>query len=159
MHPLVKDMRGLKFGKLTPIEYVGGPNGKWLCECDCGNECEVPSYNLRRTDRPTISCGCIRPERIKKHGHTKLEGHWKSPTYRTWCKMKDRCLNPDERMAQYYNKEMLCERWYQFENFLEDMGERPDGCEIHRVDNDKGYSPDNCEWKDRILHRQEHVGL
>jgi hypothetical protein len=155
MHGLVKDITGQKFGKLTTIIYVGGSNGKWLCHCECGNECEVPSYNLRRKDRPTISCGCIRPERIKKHGHSKL--NWKSPTYISWAKMKDRCLNPDERIKKYYNKEMLCERWMKFENFLADMGKRPEGYEIHRIDDSKGYSPDNCEWKDRILHRKEHT--
>lgn len=154
MHGLVKDIRGQKFGKLTPLEYIG--KSMWLCKCDCGNEAKVSSDNLKSKKRPTVSCGCIRSERCKKHGHSGLG--WKSPTYKSWDCMKNRCLYTEERLKKYYNKEMLCKRWYKFENFLEDMGERPKDCEIHRIDSSKGYFPDNCEWKDRILHKKEHTG-
>lgn len=149
-------------GMLTAIKPTNEKRYKevvWLCECDCGKHHKINVGSFSTTN----SCGCKQYDHLKgnkyneKHGHTKLEGRWKSPTYITWCKMKDRCLNPDERMKKYYDKDMLCERWYKFENFLKDMGERPENCEIHRINNDEGYSPDNCEWKDRILHRQEHV--
>ena|SRR2546423_2557785 len=72
----------------------------------------------------------------------------KSPTYRSWRAMKTRCLNTKHEYHWLY-KGKLCQRWLIFENFLADMGERPEGLTIDRIDGSKGYYKANCRWADR----------
>ncbi len=80
------------------------------------------------------------------HGHR--QNGKKTPTYYTWCKMLERCSNPKQDHYDMYGGRgiTVCERWLKFANFLADMGERPAGTTLHRIDNDKGYEPGNCEW-------------
>ncbi len=141
------DMTKQKFGKL----FVTGraANGKrtqarWNCVCDCGGKVTVYGYSLR--DGHTKSCGCLSKETTIERSTT--HGMCGTATYSTWNCMKTRCENPKTKNYKNYGGRgiTVCGRWDKFENFLEDMGEKPEGLSIERVDNNKGYFKENCKW-------------
>lgn len=90
-------------------------------------------------------------ERALRHGHTS-EGK-ATPTYVSWAHMLQRCENEDNRAyADYGGRGItVCERWHTFDNFLADMGEKPVGLTLDRIDNDRGYEPGNCRWATRAV--------
>jgi hypothetical protein len=150
---------GDKYGRLTIIKEVEpyiAPNGdkrrKFECLCNCGNTTNVKLNDL--THNRITSCGCLNKEmsknRLITHG---LRYH---PLYKTWCGLKQRCYNTKYvRYNDWGGRGIkVCDRWLNsFENFLEDMGNRPNGYSIDRIDNDGNYEPNNCRWADNKTQR------
>lgn len=148
MKPKIKNLSGRKFGKLTAIEFAYKDERGyiyWKCLCDCGNEIYVTRGHL--CSGTTKSCGCL----FVKHGHT--SNYERSPEYRAWLSIKARCENPKQESYSNYGAKgiTICERWQVFENFLKDMGPKPPGYEIDRIDVNGNYEPSNCRW---VTHQQ-----
>lgn len=135
------DITGQRFSKCLVLREAGVVKGHatWLIRCDCGVEKAVNGYALR-TGRQK-SCGC----NIRTHN---LSG---SRTYKSWQMMVQRCTNPKYRSYAYCGAKgvRVCERWKLFANFFEDMGHRPDGLSLDRIDPFGNYEPTNCRWATR----------
>lgn len=145
------DLVGKRFGSLVVIERApqkSKGNTTWKCRCDCGETRDIQGGAL--IAGITSSCGCLRIKMITKHG---MEA---TPIYNLWASMKARCSNPNSRFYKDYGGRgiTVCERWEIFENFYADMGDRPEGLSLDRIDNNKGYSPDNCRWATKLQQRR-----
>ena len=139
------------YGRLKVIKI--GPERKrgmitWECECQCGNKTYLPCAAL--TSGNTRSCGCLRIESITANGYgQKIHGMSRSREYQTWDRMVQRCYNPKHHAFKNYGGRgiSVCKKWKKsFINFFKDMGYRPNGLTIDRINNDGNYCKSNCRW-------------
>lgn len=146
------DRTGKVYTRLTVVALSGerASNGKykWICSCSCGNTISVIGDAL--TSGNTKSCGCLSVEFSRAQGlSNRKHGMTRSPEYRTWCSMKERCYKETDNNYHNYGGRgiTVCDRWREsFENFYADMGPRPKNKSLDRKDNSLGYTPDNCRW-------------
>lgn len=112
----------------------------------CGKQFETTQARRRNGRGKYCSKTCGNRATSTKHGHTTKTGQ--SRTYSTWAGMLQRCTNPKaEKYSRYGGAGIdVCDEWRSFARFLKDMGERPDGKTLDRIDSDKGYSKENCRW-------------
>ena len=147
----MKNIVGNVYGKLTVVSMAGKNNEnriKWLCTCECGGSRVCYKNQL---DSGISHCGCDANTKPNlKHGmrHHKL--------YPTWSSMINRCTNKKCKDYPDYGGRgiTVCEEWASDpEKFFSDMGERPAGTSLDRIDNEKGYSKENCRW---ATNAQQH---
>ena len=156
------DLTGRVFGRWTVVSLAPRVKKRtfWNCICTCGVERIVGASPL--VSGTTNSCGCLRVEIGRTHGarinlrHGEGSNGKETPEYRTWANMLSRCENLNHRLFPDYGARgiRVCDRWHKFENFLDDVGRRPDGVRGKRPlysldrfpDNNGNYEPGNVRW-------------
>ena len=157
----MENLADKKFGKLRVLSFVERKNYNysWLCQCDCGNQHICLASNLKAGR--TTQCKQCANEQRKKHGHSSGNAKNKSgrsPTYNSWLGIFTRVRGKSEKLKYSYDHVRVCERWHDFKNFLADMGERPPGRTLDRIDLMGDYEPSNCRWatwKQQLANRRE----
>lgn len=143
-----KELAPLKNGQVM-VQWWRNEHGRRtvLVRCFCGNEREAQWNNAVRSH----SCGCLTKEILRQartiHGHSRV-GRYGSPSWKSWKSILERCEQSYHKSyADYGGRGIsVCERWHDFSLFLADMGERPPGKQIDRINNEGNYEPGNCHW-------------
>jgi len=159
----------MKFGRLKIIEDTeevvtskGGNKIKTiLAECDCGSMKRYRLPNLRSGH--TQSCGCLWEEQKHLPRYT-THSMTKTGTYKSWRAMLDRCYRPETNGYHNYGGRgiKVCPLWHSFDVFLKDMGVRPVGTSLDRIETDKDYEPTNCRWatnKEQAENRRNSIKI
>lgn len=141
------DLTGRRFGYLLVVKVArtrSGPHRNWVCYCACGRETEVSGFCLR-TGR-TRSCGCL-SKTMQRLAVTK-HGMCRAREYNSWSEMRRRCNTKDHHKYHLYGGRgiTICPEWDDFSVFYEDMGPRPPGTSLDRIDVNGNYDPGNCRW-------------
>jgi hypothetical protein len=169
--PMVRvDLAGQDFHSLSVLHRAPQRQNTrstyWVCRCECGTEIEVESVRLR--NGRTKSCGCQKRQFLAASSrvHGGYANGSMAPALISWCSMIQRCTNPRANGYERYGGRgiTVCRRWRRYENFLSDMGERPNGTTLDRIDGRKGYSPSNCRWatpsqQQQNLKNSRHVAI
>jgi hypothetical protein len=164
----VENIAGRRSGKLTVLSFAGvGGKRKgaiWLCRCDCGRTKEIAAENIKRGKAK--SCGCasneFRSKSLTVHGQSRTKGGKPSGAWASWNAMISRCTQPSNGQYHDYGGRgiSVCERWSNFENFYSDMGDRPEGMSLDRIDPNGNYGPANCRWstpKEQTANRRPSI--
>lgn len=142
----VENLTGRVFKRLTVLHRVENRNGevRWECQCSCGNTHVVRTSSLKNGD--TKSCGCLNSESARARRTT--HGKTNSPEYQSWRGMKERCDNSKNSHYELYGMRGISysKDWATFENFFNDMGNRPSDTQLDRIDVNLNYCKENCKW-------------
>lgn len=142
------ELTGKKFGRLLVLSFFkmnGQGRSTWNCVCDCGKKTIGIGRNM--TSGVSKSCGCLMKEMSRNAAL--IHGKRYTTEYEVWSHMKDRCLNKKARAYPFYGGRGISihPEWAaSFMAFLRDMGKRPPGRSIDRINNDGNYEPGNCRW-------------
>lgn len=155
--PKRADLEGKKFDRLTVLSwglFPGQKSNKWKCECSCDSRKVLYLTSWQLTSGNTGSCGCKSREltgiRSRTHGESR---NGRTREYKAWKSMRSRCDSPSQLKNSVYGRNgiKVCKRWERFENFLEDMGRCPSGCNsVDRLNPKKNYCKSNCRWASPI---------
>ena len=148
---------GQRFGRLLVKKYTGLRETRrlWICVCDCGKKHKATTSDLRYGS--VRSCGCLlvgSTAKNSKHNHSSRR-NGATPTYKSWSAMMGRCLNPANTSFKNYGGRgiRVHNAWKIFDGFLADMGKRPTGKTLDRINVDGNYKPSNCRWATTLEQR------
>jgi len=153
------ELVGRRFGRWVVLRRDAGHhrNLRWVCRCECGTERSVEGSSLSRGQ--SVSCGCRGIELQTKHGlAARGSAH---EIYGTWVQMVGRCHNPNHAAFAYYGARGInvCDRWRNsVEAFIAEVGPRPLGLTLDRIDNDGNYEPGNVRWATKSQQQRNRRG-